>query len=148
MKWLIIALGAVIWLVGCCDSQRTEPTYPKDVAGWRNYKEGTTKLRGSFVLRKGEQTDNGKLQITVLELIPPKCTGDTGDFSAQARVNLGFTRVSDQQVLCSETFPENGGGSLSGNCGRIPDEFGIYGVGVRAINIRDGWVFFFLDGDY
>jgi len=78
----------------------------------------------------------------------PKCTGDAGNFAELARVKLEFRRVSDQRVFCFETFPENGGGNLSGSCSGIPDEFGIFGVNVRAINLKDAWVFFILDGDY
>jgi hypothetical protein len=99
-------------------------------------------------LKKGESTDNGKIRISVLDLIPPACTGDAGDFAARARVKLEFTRVSDQSVLCSEIFPENGGRSFFGGCAGIPDEFKIFGVGARAINLKEGWVFFALDGDY
>lgn len=148
MKALLLGLSIAIWLQGCCAGQRTEPSFPKDVTGWRDYKEGTTKLRGSFVLRKGERTDNGKLELKVLELMPPECTGDAGTYAERARVKLEFRRLSDQQVLCSETFPENGGRSLAGLCAGIPDEFGIFDVSVRAINLKDGWVFFILTGDY
>ena len=148
MKQFLLALVIALWLQSCCPARRTEPPYPIDVSGWRDYKEGTTKIRGSFVLRKGERTDNGKLEIKVLDLMPPECTGDAGNFKERARVKLEFVRLSDQQALCSEIFPENGGGSLSGACGGIPDEFAIFGVGVRGINLKDGWVFFVLDGDY
>ena len=129
-----------IWLQGCCGTYHTEPDYPKDVFGWREYKEGTTKLRGSFLLRKGESTDNGKIKIKALDLLAPECTGDSGDFSARARVVLQFYRVTDEQLLCTETFPENGGRNVY-----IPEEYGINGVGVRAINLKDGWVYFILD---
>jgi hypothetical protein len=50
MKGLLVGLSITVWLQGCCAMQRGEPPYPKDVTGWRDYKEGTTKLRGSFVL--------------------------------------------------------------------------------------------------
>src|SRR5712692_2467002 len=142
MKALLVGLSIVIWLQGCCAMQRTEPAYPKNVVGWRDYKEGTTWLRGNFFLRRGERTENGKLEIKVLDLIPPECTGDAGNYAERARVKLEFTRLSDQKVLCSETFPENGGRSLTGLCADIPKEFSILDVSVRAINLKDGWVFF------
>ncbi|HWO00663.1 MAG TPA: hypothetical protein VNS63_15500 [Blastocatellia bacterium] len=147
-KVLLVALSISIWLQGCCPGRRTEPNYPTDVSGWRDTKEGTTKLRGSFVLKKGEQTDNGKLQITVSDLLSPECTGDAGDFAARARVKLKFSRLSEKQAICSEVFPETGGGELVGGCAGIPSEFGVFGVSVRAINLKEGWVSFVLTGDY
>jgi hypothetical protein len=56
--------------------------------------------------------------------------------------------LSNPQILCSDVYPENGGGTLTSHCGPIPDEFGIFGVGVRAINLKEGWVYFILDGTY
>jgi len=139
----VLPAAAVIWLAACCGSQHDEPIYPRNVDGWRDFKDGTTKLRGSFVLSKGASTDNGLIKIKVLDLLAPECTGDAGDFSARARVILGFYRVTDEFLLCSETFPENGGGNLP-----LPAEFGIFGVGIRGINLRDNWVYFFIDGTY
>jgi len=124
--------------------QRAEPAYPTEVVGWRDYKIGTTSLRGNFVLRKGEATDNGKLQIKAVDLMAPECTGDAGNYAERARVRFEFTRLSDRKLLCSETFPENGGRSLFGLCPDIPKEFNILDVSVQAINLKDGWVFFFL----
>jgi hypothetical protein len=147
-KLLLITLSVSLWLQGCCPGSRREPTYPTDAGGWRDSQNGTTKLRGSFVLRKGEHTDNGKLQITVSDLLPPECTGDAGDFAARARVKLKFVRLSDEHVLCSDIFPENGGGELIGGCAGIPREFGVFGVGARAINLKEGWVHFIITGDY
>ena len=132
-----------VWMLGCCGRQHTDPPYPQDVYGWRDYKEGTNKLRGCFVLKEGASTDNGKVKITVLKILAPECTGDAGDFSARARVTLQFCSFTDQKVLCEETFPESGGLQI-----HIPDEFGISGVGVRGINLREAWVFFILTGDY
>ena len=140
---LFVALSISLWLQGCCQSQHIEPSYPNEVTGWKDFKNGSTKLRGSFVLKKAERTDNGKLEIRVLDLMPTECTGDAGNYAERARVRLEFRRVSDQRLLCSETFPENGGGSVG-----ISEEFGVFGVSVRAINLKDGWVFFILDGDY
>jgi len=59
-------------------------------------------------------------------------------------VKLEFKRLSDNSILCSETFPENGGRSLRVGCAEIPKEFNILDVSVRAINLKDGWVFFHL----
>jgi len=71
MRALLAGLSIIFWLQGCCAIQRTEPPYPKDITGWRDSKEGTTKIRGSFVLKRGESTDNGKLSLRTEEEIFP-----------------------------------------------------------------------------
>jgi hypothetical protein len=38
-----------------------------------------------------------------------------------------------------------GPGALPDACA---DEFGLFGVGMRAINLKGGWVYFILSGDY
>ena len=119
------------------------PLFPTDAIGWSNYKEGTTKFRGRFLLRTGESTDDGTIRVKVVELLPPKVTGDAGDFEARARVRIAFFRVPDGKVLSSDVYPENGGGGA-----QLASEFAVFGVGVRAINLTDGWVYFALTGDY
>jgi len=72
MKVILFVVTLAMWLSACCP-QREEPSPPKDAIGWKDYQEGTTKLRGRFLLKKGETTDNGKVEIKVLELMPPDC---------------------------------------------------------------------------
>ena len=141
MRTLLLALGCSTLLCAC--ASRSEPPYPKDAVGWSNYKEGTTKFRGRFVLRAGESTDNGMIRVKAVELLPPRFTGDAGDFEARARVRLAFISVSDEKVLCWDDFPDTGGGSVP-----LPVEYKIFDVGVRAINLSEGWVYFVLTGDY
>jgi len=89
MKVILFVLVFAVWLSACCPP-RKEPLPPTDAIGWKDYKEGTTKLRGRFLLKKGESTDNGKVEIKVLELIPPNCAAHVGSFERQARVKLQF----------------------------------------------------------
>src|SRR5215467_1708469 len=147
MKLIFFAVTLAVWLSACCP-QRKEPPLPTDAIGWKDYQEGTTKLRGRFLLKKGESTDNGKVEIKVLELIPPDCPSEVGSFERQARVKLQFRSLSNPQILCSEVFPEHGGGELISDCGPIADEHYIWGVGVGAINLKEGWVYFILSGTY
>jgi hypothetical protein len=148
MKPILLVLSAAVWLHGCCFPARKEPQLPKDVVGWKDFQEDTTKLRGRFLLKSGESTDNGKLRIKVLELIPPDCMSEAGSFEHRARVRLQFESAADRKVLCTGIFPENGGGNLTLDCAAIPHEFFIFGIGVGGINLKDGWVSFILIGDY
>jgi hypothetical protein len=147
MKAILFVLVFAMWLSACCP-QRKEPPPPKDAMGWKDFQEGTTKLRGRFLLKKGESTDNGKVEIEVLELIPPDCPSEVGSFERQARVKLQFRGLSNSQNLCSDVFPEHGGAELIGPCDSIADEYDIWGVGVGAINLKEGWVYFELIGTY
>ena len=140
IKALLLIVCAQVCVASCA---RSEPPLPTDAIGWSNYKEGTTKFRGRFLLRTGESTDDGTIRVKVVELMPPRVTGDAGDFEASARVRIAFSRVLDGQYLSSDVYPENGGGGAP-----LPSEFRVFGVGVRAINLTDGWVYFTLTGDY
>jgi hypothetical protein len=130
------------------DTNPLTDSWSGSVEGWKNHEKNGIKMRGRFVLKKNEATDNGKIQISVLEILPPERCVEGGSFPARARVKLQFLRLTDQKILCSDVFPENGGVTVSSVCGDSLDEFGIFGVGVRAINIKDRWVLFELDGDY
>lgn len=147
MKVILFVFTLAVWLSACCPP-RKEPPPPTDAIGWKDYKEGTTKLRGRFLLKKGESTDNGKVEIKVLELIPPNCAADVGSFERQARVTLQFRSLSNAQILCSDVFPEHGGAILVPPCDSIADEYDIWGVGIGAINLKEGWVYFILTGTY
>ncbi|HTG14409.1 MAG TPA: hypothetical protein VK747_03980 [Blastocatellia bacterium] len=140
MKALAIVFSAAVFL--SCRA-RSEPLLPTDAIGWNNYKEGTTKFRGKFLLTAGESTDNGTIRIKVVELLRAEFTGDAGDFAARPRVRIAFSRVSDGKTMLSEVYPENGVGAT-----HLPSEFKIFDVGVRSINLTDGWVYFVLTGDY
>ena len=143
MKILVVVLLLV--LAGCCrnGASHVEPSYPTEELGWKNFDseiDGVL-LQGRFVLHKGEAADNGKLRIKVLELIPPNRCAEGGAFDAQARVRFQFIRLSDQQVLCEDVFPEHGGGFITPCRDRVA-ELGVSSIGIRSINLKEGWVFF------
>jgi hypothetical protein len=148
VKTFILVLGVTVSMQGCCFPPRKEPPVPQDVVGWKDYQEGTTRYRGRFLLRKGESTDNGKVRIKVLELVPPDCMSDAGSYERLARVKLQFSSVSDPKLACSVEFNENGGGNLFPECAVISNAWDISSVYVAAINLKDGWVFFIVDGTY
>lgn len=131
-------------MVGCCPNRHAvEPLYPKDELGWKDSDSGFlgVRIKGRFVLRKGEATDNGKVQIKVLEIIPPRPCAEAAGFDAQARVRFQFVRMSDKQVLCEDVFAENGGGNIN-PCGESVAKLGVSGIGVHGINLKEGWVYF------
>ena len=132
---------------GCCLApQRVEPPYPSDVTGWRrNYEQGYPSL-GKFVLRKGEATDNGQVQIKLLDLTPEEPCSGTGTWAGHRRATFQFIRASDQKVICTDSFPAISHSYIAdGPCPSL-FEYDIMGITIRAINIKEGWVSFGLDG--
>jgi len=91
-------------------------------------------------LKKGESTNNGEVEIKVVDLIPENLCADLGTASAHNRAKIQFIRMSDKTVVCEGTFPGN-------FCAdRELSEFWISGIGIRDINIKDQWVHFILTG--
>jgi len=146
-------------LPGCCaTSGRQNPPLPTDAVGWKDFEETyahygsgsdpskelvyrTIKYRGRFVLKNGEQTDNGRLQIKVLELMPPHCFVEQGDPAARARVKLEFRALSDPDRPCYLVRPDHDW-NVGQDCHGLNHELETLGVEVRSINLKDGWVYF------
>ena len=143
--YLVVLLLIAFCAAGCClnASGHTEPAYPNDGLGWKDFgsNSGGAVIRGRFVVRKGETTDNGKIQIKVLELIPPDRCAEAGAFNAQARVRFQFVRLSDHRVLCADIFPEQGGVNIT-PCGAMVAELGVGGIWVSAVSLKEEWAFF------
>jgi hypothetical protein len=126
----------------CCPkAKRVEPPYPTDVVGWKESEQNDVHYLGEFVLKKGEATKNRKVEIRVLEFLPPEACREAGEFQGLARVKLQFIQTSDNSMLCEKEFGETQSGVIPKECG---ENLGIYGIGIRAINLKDEWVFFYL----
>lgn len=136
-----------MWMGGCClPSKRNEPSYPTNSLGWKEYKDNSELIRGSFVLKKNEMTTNGHIQIKVLDIVQADPCAESGTYNSRPKVLLEFTRASDQALLCKHTYAEGEGRNLSADCGETLVEYGLLGISVRAINFNVGWVFFVLHG--
>jgi hypothetical protein len=153
MKYLFVVFALITSLLGgCCyHISRVEPSYPSQVSGWltdkgrlKFYEEHKFWARGDFVLRKNEASDDGKIRIKVIDLIPPDPCAESGSFQRQARVTIQFIRVADQSVLCEEAFPEHGYLTVYSRCGDSLNKYNISGVGVSDINLKEGWAFIHL----
>ena len=128
---------------GCCSPQeQAQPARPEKVSGWKEVQESGFVIVGTFVLSKGESTDNGKLGVKVVDIIPPKACSE--GYAAMPKVVLSFYRPSDGKVLCDEAiFTE--GGTLMGTGPPYPHckpDVGLSAISVNAINTKDNWVWF------
>jgi hypothetical protein len=137
------------FLPGCClDNLHQEPAYPNDAQiGWKE-KEAEQKglqVRGVFLLKKGEASDNGEIQVKVTDIIAnDPC--DSRGLNSLPKAVLQLSRVADHKVLCTGTYTEKAYGILPGDCGKETAELGVSGFRIYAINLSRGWVFFELHG--
>lgn len=130
----LFILGIV---AGCC-GQGKAPVRPLDVPGWERRTEETRTFDGTFVLNKGESTDNGRIGIEVVDIIPARCDcfGERGLPVAMLR----FYRVSDGTVICEQTGPAGVG--LLNHTAMCGSDFEWSFLNVDAINAKDNWVAF------
>jgi hypothetical protein len=133
---------------GCCSNEpRVEPAYPQSVSGWKERSKHGVRIHGEFVLNKGTSTDNGKIQVKIIDLIPPEPCAEAAAFQANARARIQFVRLSDNKVLLNDLFVDSGWMTLrTADGSTLYDEFGVDVIYVYDINLEDGWVHFELRG--
>jgi hypothetical protein len=147
----IIILAISLMLISsfsqaCCRiEKRIEPTYPENVPGWIYREDRGVHIHGEFVLKKGESTENEKIRIRILELIPPDPCAEVGTFQSGARAKIQFIKVSDQSVLCEDTYIVKGSSGFY-SCGDNLKESGVEVIVINAINLKEEWVHFTLAG--
>ena len=142
----IVLLLALCCVSACCPSvDHVEPPYPDKVKGWEKTDDPKSEVDGSFVLRKGEETSNGKITIRVVDILPGNGCAHSGEFQRSVRAKLRFIRTRDQRVICEDEFADQGFTQMSGPpCGDQLRNFGITVVTINAISLKDGWVYLLL----
>ena len=143
----LLLLLLLCYLGSCCPSvEDAEPAYPRDVKGWEKTDERTSEVKGSFVLRKGEETTNGKITLRVVDIIPGDGCAESGEFNRSVRAKLRFISTVDGRVICEDEFANHGFAHMSGGgaCGDQLDSFGITVVTINDISLKDGWIYLLL----
>jgi len=139
MRFLLLTIVLLegLMMCACCTKgkDRIEPSYPKVVAGWEVRKELHYFVLGEFVLKKGETTDNGKLQIKLIDLIEGECID--APFSQQRRFVVQFSKLPSGEIICEDEYIETGSANRKGDCKEKLDEFGIRDVRGKEVNIKD-----------
>jgi hypothetical protein len=148
-----ILLCCVALFSGCLSQQRVEPLYPKDLSGWEGRKGEDGIISREFVLRKNEATDNGKVQIKVIDIIPGDPYVEAGSFLRQARARIQFSRISDGKILCEGVYAEVGGTSLNPEgCNSTQEDLtfleslNMSAIVTSGINLKEEWVKFTING--
>lgn len=129
----------------CCPSvEHPEPEYPSDVKGWQSPDPITSEIRGSFVVKKGEEISNGQIRIKVVDLIPGNIC-DRGTEDGRTTVRLRFSSTRDQTTICEDGFPDRGSRQVTGgHCGDKLEGFGIGYIKINAVSLRDRWAYIVL----
>ena len=139
----ILLLLLLFPLRSCCPSaSHVEPPYPKAVRGWDKPDERSSRVTGSFVLRKGEQITNGKITIMVVDLLPGDACAEHSTQAAGARAKLRFISTVDRRIICEDEFPDNGFMDVHSTwCGDRLESFGTQVISINAISLKDNWVY-------
>ena len=128
---------------GCCHSPKVkQPTPPETNRAWVEEKQSWGGIFiGPFFLRKGESTENGKLGVKVIDVIPGRCRSAMAEYPDPARVVLQFYEPQSKGVFCQLTLDDGSNTSIVGpeDCGNQID---ISVVGMIAINTDDKWAVF------
>lgn len=132
---LILLTVALSLFSGCyCRMKRNpEPPYPQNTTGWKYREENGVGIMGEFMLKKGESTNNGKVELKIVDIIPENLCAEPMVDEGKRRVKIQFKRMSDNKLVCEGTFS---GRSCSD---KELEEFRIFGVGTRGISIKDQW---------
>ena len=114
-----------------------KPTRPTSVRGWQKYETGSITVKGEFVLKKGESTDNGRVGIKVVDLYPAE--HHLLDSPELPKAKVQFFRVPDQTPICEGVFTRGSNSlTLADLCKNNLDWTVIY---IRDVNYDEGWVF-------
>lgn len=132
---------AVTSLSGCCRPYYTDlPTRPAQVNGWKKSTFSTFLIIGSFVLSKGESTENGKLGVTIVDIQPSLLCKLPLAEPGHSQIEVRFYKPSDRGVLCETMIFAGSSGSVSGNL-NCPDQSEMPpSFTVRNFNAEDGWL--------
>lgn len=140
---VFVSLMICIFSACCPPIDHDDPPYPTDARGWGEYQRNGATILGNFVLKEGESTSNGKVVVKVIGVKPGDSCASIGTQARVATVRLQFLRASDEAVICEDAFPDHGTLSFRATkCGKALDDFGLTGVGVSGINLKDKWAHF------
>jgi len=143
MRYLFIVslIYVIMFTSSCCSPEREQPVHPGKVSGWKDtrYNDGGHSI-AKLVLHKGESSDNGKIGVMVIDIIPADNCAHPGTYSGSPRAVIRFFAPSGLQATCETTFVGEKGNLIhASDCG---SSFGLSGVNIYGINTKDGWVYF------
>ena len=132
----------VVWQTGCqecyVDREFNHPPRPTNTERWKEFQDGTITVKGDFVLSVGESVNNGKVGVRVISLTPARCSLTREPETPAARIE--FYNFANGKVICESIFRP--GNALLNNSQLCGESFDWAGIGISAINAKEGWVAF------
>jgi len=119
-------------------TEPVQPTMPQQVRGWNERVENGARSIAELVLKEGDTSSNGRVDIHVDQIIPPDLRAERNSYFGSARAVFSFYRSADKSLLCHVTFMTSGGGLDESRCDT--KAMGFEAMTVHAINTKDKWV--------
>jgi hypothetical protein len=113
------------------------PTRPPSVRGWQSVEVGSITVKGEFLLKKGESTNNGRVGLKVTDLYPAK--HHLLDSPELPKAKVQFFRIPDQTVICEGVFTRGSNSLTTADLCKNNLEWNV--IYIRDVNYDEGWVF-------
>jgi hypothetical protein len=140
---IILLLGLLF--TGRCSMKQAEPiqpTMPQSIRGWHEQVDKGVRSVAELVLKEGEKSDNGRVEVRADQIIPADLRAERNSYFGSPRVVLSFYKSTDKTLLCRVTFMTAGGGLDQAGCDT--KSMGFEAMTVHAINTKEKWVWFSL----
>lgn len=134
-----VLLLASFALSGCCSRVESEPKRPAQVRGWHQVQQEGVTSAGEFVLTKNSTIENTRVGIELKEIVAGRSCRGTESVWPKAVVR--FYRVADKHTLVELELTQGNTRLINFNRSLVAD-YGVDTVSVRAINTKDGWIWF------
>jgi hypothetical protein len=135
-----IVILQILTACSCPEPKIEYPPYPAKVTGWKEtVAESGFKIRAHLVLKKGEESDNGKIGVKVVDILPPERCAEPLSYHGQVRVVFEFYNVSDRQQKHREEILFAGNHAI-----KCPFPYDATLIGISNANVKDEWVEFWM----
>ena len=124
---------------GCCSTVESVPERPSQVRGWNRAQQNGVTSAGEFLLTRTKPVEGEKIGIELKDVKKGNNCAGTESFGPKAVVRL--YRIPDKQTLLELQLTEGNTRLVSLNRA-VAEDSGIDAIAVRAINTKDGWVWF------
>jgi hypothetical protein len=95
----------ILTACSCPEPKIEHQPYPDKVAGWKeSASESGFKILAHLVLKKGEESDNGKIGVKLVDIFPPEKCAEPLSYYGQVRVVFQFYNVSKPQQKHARRF--------------------------------------------
>ena len=134
---IFIPAGACIF---CSTPVAENPAFPSYLKGWGVSGHNGMDNLAFLVLKKGEESNNGKIAVKLMDILPPQRCAEPNSFFGHVRVNLQIYNLSNPSQKCDLT------GLLHREYRPIKCPFisDVSAIHTDEINMYEGWAAFYV----